>query len=807
MSTFLLYPIMANRLLAVIKVKSFWASAVKFMVMLATILGSFGIDAIGQEAPPQPTRGRDIYIKMCAECHGPEGQGAEGAYDRPLVGDLSIGQLTSLIDRTMPEGDEQACVADDARAVGEFIYHAFYSEAAQVRNRPPKQMFSRLTAEQLRQSLADLYSHNEWIPRPDGKQGLKGRYWKSAKQRKKENMVLERIDPVINFDFGNDSPGLEIPPKDFSIDWSGGLKIDRSGIYEIIVRSTCSFEFRLGRHDRMFIDNHVQSGDKTEFRESIALAGGRIYPLSLNFIQRERKTESPPAQISVAWIVPGGVEEVIPAENFFPDWTPAQFSIQTPLPPDDRSYGFERGIKIDRDWDGAVTQAAIEFGQFAGKELWPDYLNKHKNQPNDSRQLLKSFLRELLEVAYRYHLPDQLSQFLVDKQVEKEEDDQQAIKRVLLIGLKSPRFLYPYADKDHSRSQRVGARLALYLLDSIPVDQQLRSAINEGKLESEARLREVAGHLIGDNRARAKIRGLVYDWLNISAVRDTKKAEVFGNFEGALVRDLQRSLDAMIEEIVWSETSDYRQFYLANWSYSTERIQAYYGSDWSPVEPWYTFSPGSADKIATPKSQSVLVKTSGADLRAGVLTHPYLTSRLAYFDASSPIHRGVFLMRNILGRTIQPPQDAAFTALGPDLHPDLTTRERTILQTSPEDCDSCHNRINSLGFALENWDAVGRFREIERNKSIDASGHYVNREGVDVQFVGASDLARYLANSTDAHQAFVRRAFQYLVKQPPAAFGPDTLDQLTRRFIESQFSIRQLVIEIAVLAANNPDPT
>ncbi len=100
-----------------------------------------------------------------------------------------------------------------------------------------------------------------------------------------------------------------------------------------------------------------------------------------------------------------------------------------------------------------------------------------------------------------------------------------------------------------------------------------------------------------------------------------------------------------------------------------------------------------------------------------MITHPYLMSALAYHDSTSPIHRGVFLIRFVLGRTLRPPAEA-FAPLSPDLHPDLTTRERVELQTSPESCQVvCHSKINGLGFTLENFDAVGRYRELEREKT------------------------------------------------------------------------------------------
>src|SRR5690606_4492052 len=99
-----------------------------------------------------------------------------------------------------------------------------------------------------------------------------------------------------------------------------------------------------------------------------------------------------------------------------------------------------------------------------------------------------------------------------------------------------------------------------------------------------------------------------------------------------------------------------------------------------------------------------------------------------YHDSTSPIHRGVFLMRYMLGRTIRPPMDA-FSPLSPALHPEMTTRQRVELQTSPESCQVCHVKINGLGFTLEAFDAVGRPRDREGDKPIDPSGIYFTRAG------------------------------------------------------------------------------
>src|SRR5207248_2621786 len=186
--------------------------------------------------------------------------------------------------------------------------------------------------------------------------------------------------------------------------------------------------------------------------------------------------------------------------------------------------------------------------------------------------------------------------------------------------------------------------------------------------------------------------------------------------------------------------------------------------------------------------------------RAGVLTHPYLLAAFAYTAESSPIHRGVFLARNVLGQTLRPPPEA-FTPLPPDLHPNLTTRERIALQTKPQACTVCHNMINPLGFTLENFDAVGRFREKERGKPIDSTGAYQTRSGELVRFAGVRDLARFLAGSEEVHDAFVEQLFQYLIKQPIRAYGPRELADLRQSFVANGYSVRKLVVEIITAAA------
>ena len=233
--------------------------------------------------------------------------------------------------------------------------------------------------------------------------------------------------------------------------------------------------------------------------------------------------------------------------------------------------------------------------------------------------------------------------------------------------------------------------------------------------------------------------------------------------------------------MVWSEESDFRELLQANWVYLNGRLAQLYRPDLPIDAPFMKMEFDPAE-------------------RTGVLTHPYLMAGFAYTATSSPIHRGVFIARSVLGRTLRTPP-IAVSPLPVELHKDLTTRERITLQTKPEACQSCHSMINPLGFTLENYDALGRFRTEEGGKPIDANGDYRTRTGELVKFHGVRDLANYLADSDETRSSVVEQLFHYMIKQPIRAYGTDTLSTLRDRFGANRYSIRRLAADIVTTAA------
>jgi len=737
--------------------------------------------------------GADIYQQKCARCHGMSGEGAK-AHPQPLVGNRSQAQLAKFIAKSMPEDKPGTCTGPEAEKVAAFIYGAFYSPAAQARiKKSPRIELAHLTVNEYRQALADLVggfpSTKTTAPARD-EHGLRGEYF--AKDGKgKRTRVINRIDPIVRFDFGKTTPDFDkLKTPEIAANWQGSVVALDTGLYEFIVRTEHSTRLWVNDMKTPLIDAAVKSGSDTEFRGSIYLLSGRAYPVKLEFSRGSVGVRKDPKDklalekttINLEWKPPQRAAEVIPQRNLLSSDSPTSFAPTTTLPPDDRSAGYERGTAVSKEWVQATTDGAIETATYVANHLAE--LSGVRNDAPKRKSQLQEYAGKFAERAFRRPLTPKEKQLYVDRQFEVAKDDDQAVKRFVLLVLQSPRFLYREpADQPGAAGDAfdAAARISFGLWDSLP-DEELLKAAATGQLKTREHVVREVQRMIADRRAKTKMRGFFLQWLKVDQVAELPKdAKLFPDFDAGVVSDLRTSLELFLDETMWSKTSDYRQLLLADDLYLNGRLAKFYGGNLPADAPF--------EKV-TPKPGE----------RAGVLTHPYLLANFSYSATSSPIHRGVFIARNILGVSLRPPPDA-FTPLAADLHPKLNTRERIALQTGPKDCRSCHAVINPLGFTLEHFDAIGRFRQEENGKPIDATGFFVTRSGDKTSFKDVHDLARFLAGSDEAHEAFVARLFHHIVRQPILAYGPEKLTELRRVFTDNHCDVRRLVIEIIAQVA------
>ncbi|MBL6908960.1 MAG: DUF1592 domain-containing protein [Pirellulales bacterium] len=745
------------------------------------------------DACAQEQDGLVLFRKHCSRCHGDKGKGSKN-YPDPLQGNLSVNQLTHYIDKTMPEDNPSQVTGESAKVIAETIHPSFYSLIAQEKNKKARLELSRLTVRQMRESLADIVgSFRSPYPKIDQQRGLRAEYFDSRKFSKR-SLVLERLDPKIQFSFGEASPAPnKMQPERFSIRWDGSVLPPEAGRYEFIVRTDQAVRVYVNETEstKPLIDAAVKSGNEQEYRARITLLGSRPVPLRVEF-SKGRQGVAKPGQdspnthafIELLWKPPHGVTEIIPERWLSPKTSPTTYVLPTSFPPDDASIGYERGSSISQEWFTATTTAGLDTADYCLKHI--DELANVRRNASDRKTKLENFAVKFAEKAFRKPLSETIREQIVLKSFSAAPDLDAALRKSLLRTLTSPLFLYHEVETKTRQilpPSVIANRLSFGLWDSIP-DQKLLTAAQNGQLVTDRQIRQQADRMLDDSRAKAKVLKFLLDWLHIEdgpeVVKDPSR---FPEFSNEVAVAMRRSLLLFLDDVVWGKDSDYRKFFTDDTVFLNGSIAPLFDI---PLEKEAVFRPVRIDN----------------GQRAGIVTHPYMMSMLSYADSTSPIHRGVFLARNILGNVLKPPINA-IAPLSTASHPDLTTRERVALQTKASVCQTCHAMINPLGFSLEEYDALGRLRATEnrdgRNIPINAEGNYQPRTGKEANFYGGRELGHFLALNRDATETFVQSLFHALVKQPLKAWGSDVLEQLTDRFVSKNYSIRKLIVEIALV--------
>jgi len=714
--------------------------------------------------------GKRVYLKQCAHCHGMQGEGVVGVNENPLYGNKKLPELIDVIVETMPEDKPNACKGDHAIAVGRYIFETFYTPEARASQKPPRIELSRLTNRQYKQTVGDLFTAFLGKPLLNEERGIHATYYDTrgfGKQLGQE--VVDRID----FDFDKQLPHEKISKKEeFSIRWQGGIIAEESGVYEFIVKSPNSIRLYINDREHRLIDKYVATKDReAEQSASIYLQGGSPYFFKLETF----RFKDPTASMSLMWVPPGGTRQVIPKRNFYPTTIGTGIIVQTPFPPDDSASGYERGIAISAEWDEAATNAAIEVAQ----QVLPlmDQMARTKSNDGDRIQKLRTFCHSLVEYAFRRPLTPQQQAIYVDSFFSEELEASDSVKRVIISTLKSPLFLYPELSRNPDSpgvdSYLIASRLALALWDSLP-DTALRNAAERGDLLDPVKVEQQIRRMLKNSRAQSKLDYFLLHWLQLNEKGEFSKDDtLYAEFTDDIQADLRQSLRLLFRDIVWSDTSDYRQLFRSPTIPVNQNLAQFYG----------------IKGVEGTDFQSVVISEHAT---AGVLTHPYLLSMLAYRHNSSPIHRGVFIARRLLGRSLKEPPQA--TELGSADFPEgLTIREKVTRITEPTACAGCHSIINPLGFSLENFDAIGRYRNQEVGKAINAVANYNTLDGQALELTGATGLADLIVSSHHAHGAFVDHLFHQAIKQPINAYGDSLRGELIAEFQSSEYNIQQLL--------------
>ena len=270
----------------------------------------------------------------------------------------------------------------------------------------------------------------------------------------------------------------------------------------------------------------------------------------------------------------------------------------------------------------------------------------------------------------------------------------------------------------------LASRLSFFLWSSIPDDELLDVAI-KNELHHPAVLEKQTRRMLADPRSRALITNFAEQWLHLRNLASlTPDMRAFPDFDDNLRRAFHTETQMFLESVM-REDRNVLDLLRAKYSFVNERLAKHYG-----IPNIYG-------------SRFRRVEFGDDDVRGGLLRQGSILSVTSYATRTSPVIRGKWILDNILGSP-PPPPPPAVPALtdNPGGTKNLPMRERIAQHRANPVCASCHNIMDPLGFSLENYDAVGRWRTIDENKAIDASG--VLPGGT--KFEGATGLQKVLLN-------------------------------------------------------------
>ncbi len=189
-----------------------------------------------------------------------------------------------------------------------------------------------------------------------------------------------------------------------------------------------------------------------------------------------------------------------------------------------------------------------------------------------------------------------------------------------------------------------------------------------------------------------------------------------------------------------------------------------------------------------------------AGRRAGILGHGSVLAVTSHSDQTSPVRRGLFVRRRLLCQDLPPPPPDIPGV--PEVDPTATTRERFRMHSDDPACRSCHQYTDALGFGLETFDPIGRWRDTENGAPIDPSGELndVNGLGTDTRttFQTLPELADALAESEAARSCFVRQTYRWARGFRETLANRCARLWIERRFAESGGDIKELLVAIVL---------
>jgi hypothetical protein len=373
----------------------------------------------------------------------------------------------------------------------------------------------------------------------------------------------------------------------------------------------------------------------------------------------------------------------------------------------------------------------------------------------------------------------------------------ECMKDVVAAALVSPQFLYLYdgattGDKPEPLDDyELASRLSFFLWGSLP-DEALLAAAAAGKLRDPATLAAQADRLMNDRRMKRFCDSFAGQWLKIEhALASEPQKKLYPDFYFAIRGTSQMMLEPLlIFETVFVENRSILDFIHSDFTYRSAALARFYRHEPQPLP---------LTKLVMPQEFHRVPVTSKRE--GGVITNAAVLTMTSNATRTQPITRGAWLVGGIFNDP-PPPPPADVPPLDEDGHKagteNLTLRQKLALHQERADCAACHAKIDPYGFALENYDAVGRWRETyEKGQAIDSGGKLFNKR----PFTSVEEFKDGLLGEKDRFaRAFAAHLLAYALGREVTPSDQPALDGIVRATAADGYRLRTLMRQIALSA-------
>lgn len=357
-----------------------------------------------------------------------------------------------------------------------------------------------------------------------------------------------------------------------------------------------------------------------------------------------------------------------------------------------------------------------------------------------------------------------------------------SVREPLKAVLVSPHFLFVVETEPDATGvirltpHQIATRLALFIWSSIPDEELLQVADSEAILNDD-QIRLQVRRMLADPKSRALGENFGLQWLGLRGFGEVHPdGELFPEYAETLASDLREEAVRFVAH-VFQQNRPLTDLVAADYVFVNGRLAQHYGFDLPAESPWQTVS------VADGR-------------RGGVVTLGSVLTATSYPRRTSPVLRGRWILEEVLGSTVPaPPPNVPALEENTASTEGLTLRQRLDLHRQKAECASCHDRMDPLGFGLENFDGIGRWRDIDNGQPIDNAGKLPSGDS----FSGPNELKSVLMKrSGEFQQHFVRKLLGFALGRELNKFDQCIMEACLKKLSENELKSQLLIEEIAL---------